>query len=195
MWVIYVIYSSFTDVTQVSVVFIYLVQTVSIQFILSGYFFFRQLCLRFQPKEKIVSCVMSKEKAGNNLSVWPVWCFSICSPRVWSDNHSIETYRWVSRSIHALVNARFTRWSDIILAVYPSLSLSDQPASCSSAPAGWQRNCSAQASVKLQETPWKHRQDFQIKTLLESNRTRMHWFIHKYFPCICMDGEVLRSFT
>lgn len=104
-----------------------------------GLFFFHQLCLRFQPKEKIVNCVMSKETSWNNLSVCrAVCCFSTSS--LWSDNQSIQTYEEICWSINAMVNDWFTWWSDIILAVYPSLSLSDQPASCSSAPAGWQQS-------------------------------------------------------
>lgn len=111
-----------------NVIFIYLVQTVSIPFILSRYFFPPAVSQVSTDGEKIVSSEMSREICWNNMSV-PVSAL---------DNQSMWAYWEVWGSMHAPLDDRFTRWGDIILVVYPSLSLSDQPASCSSAPTGWQ---------------------------------------------------------
>lgn len=73
-----VICSRFTD-GDITECYIYKSGTDSLDSIhpLRLFFFVRQLFLTFQPKEKIVSSVMSKDKSGNNLSVWPLCCFSI----------------------------------------------------------------------------------------------------------------------
>ena len=91
---------------------------------------------------------------------------------------------------------RFICWGDIILAVYPSLSLSDQNASCSSAHAGWQRNRSAQTSVKLQEnTAWKTNIHFRILKLKRQHNTfRVHLFNKQILiSCQFIGGENMSS--
>lgn len=97
--------------------------------------FYANSVSHFRRREKIVSCVMSTEKPEDNLSVPQLWCLCISSTRTRSEHRSIGAHRQISRSIHALVNDGFTCWSDITPAVYPSLSLSAQPASCTAPPA------------------------------------------------------------
>lgn len=127
-WCVHVIFTSAADSPQ------------------AGYFSVCQQGLRFQAKEKN-SELGDEQRQILGESVW--FGVSVFLRRQSDEKLIGQGHIGVCRSPGALVNDRVTRWSAIILAVYPSLSLSDQPASCSSAPFAGQRNYTKTHRVKL----------------------------------------------
>lgn len=169
---------------DISARYIYMSATDSLH--LWGYFFSSQLCLRFQPKEKIVSCVMSRETSWNNLSVCRAVCRSSISS-LWSDDQSIQTYEEICRSINAMVKrlVYMVKWYHpgclpVIVTIWSSSFLQQRPCRLTAEltahrPASSYRQCGERVKTPGRTLKWK-----LCQTILRNIRARVHLMLLKF---------------